>query len=168
MVRWLGLLLLIVPALARADPVAAPTAAPVAAPLAAPVAIPFDAAARAGLPAASATLTVHGTSSACTGVWLSDLLARAGVPAGAALRGAALATVIVADAADGYRVVFSLGELDARFGHVPVLVADHCNGVPLGADGPVRLVVSGDSRGARSLRQLVRLAAVTLAAPGNP
>ena len=126
--------------------------------------VPFDAAARAGLPVASAVLTAHGGRKTCTGVWLSDLASRAGLPAGEALKGPALATVIVADAADGYRVVFSLPEIDARLGNKPVLVADHCDGAPLPAtDGPVRLVVPGEMRAARSLRQLSRLSAVVVA-----
>lgn len=128
--------------------------------LPAPVAIPFDAAARAGLSAATATLAVHGGKTVCEGVWLADLVARSGLPAGEAVKGPALATVLVADAADGYRVVFSLGEIDAKLGHTPVLVADRCDGKPLAAsDGPIRLVVPGDARGARSVRQLTRLQA---------
>jgi len=46
------------------------------------------------------------------GVLLSDLLKRAGVASGKDLRGAALATYILAEASDGYRVVFSIGEID--------------------------------------------------------
>ncbi|PZN97119.1 MAG: molybdopterin-dependent oxidoreductase [Alphaproteobacteria bacterium] len=131
---------------------------------AAPVAIPFDAATRAALPPATATLVAHGTSQVCTGVWLGDLIARAGLPGGEALRGTALHTVVLAEAADGYRVVFSLGEIDAALGKTPVLVADRCAGQALGAaDGPVRLVVPGDRRGARSVRRLVRLRAIEVA-----
>lgn len=132
----------------------------IAALLPAPVAIPFDAAARAGLPAATATLAVHGGKTVCEGVWLSDLVARSGLPVGEMVKGPALATVLVADAADGYRVVFSLGEVDAKLGHTPILVADRCDGKPLAArDGPVRLVVPGDMRGARSVKQLKTLQA---------
>ena len=130
----------------------------------APTEIAIDAATRAALPPAHATFTAHGKSHSCSGVRLADLLARAGVPAGEAIKGAALTTVVVADAADGYRVVFSLGELDAHLGKATVIVADRCDGAPLAAgDGPLRLVVTGDARGARSLRQLERLATVTLA-----
>lgn len=115
--------------------------------------VPFDAAARAGLPQGSATLAAHGEQTQCEGVWLGDLLARAGVPTGDAVRGPALATMVVAEAADGYRVVFSLGEI--TLGKTSVLVADRCDGKPLtDADGPMRLVVPGDTRGARSVRQL--------------
>lgn len=115
--------------------------------------VPFDATARAGLPRGEATLAVHGGKTRCEGVWLGGLLAKAGVATGNAVRGPALATLVVAEAADGYRVVFSLGEV--TLGKTEVLVADRCDGKPLAeADGPVRLVVPGDARGARSVRQL--------------
>jgi hypothetical protein len=106
---------------------------------AATIAVPFDAATCAALPAATATLTAHGISQQCTGVWLRDLAAAAGAPSGEAVKGPALVMTVVAEAADGYRVVFSLGEIDARPGNAATLVADHCGGKPLG-DGPVRLV----------------------------
>ncbi len=134
------------------------TAALLAAALAGVTVIPLDAAARRDLPAATATLAAHGATRTCRGVALADLAARAGVPSGAAVKGEALATVIVAEGADGYRVVFSLGEIDATLGKTPIIVADRCDAAPLGAaEGPLRLVVPGDSRGARSVRQLVRL-----------
>lgn len=135
--------------------------------MALPQPIALDAAARAGLPPATATLTVHGGRAQCTGVRLADLIAKAGLPTGDAVRGPALGTVIVAEAADGYRIVFSLGEIDPRLGNTEIIVADTCDGKPLAAaDGPLRLVVPGEARGARSVRQLVRLTARTL--PANP
>lgn len=137
--------------------------ASLAAAAALPASLPIDAASLARLPAASATLTAHGQSHVCTGAWLADLAAAAGLPAGEALRGAALTTLIVAQAADGYRVAFSLGELDAKLGNRPVLVATACDGKPLSqADGPVRLVVAGEVRAARSVRQLRALQVVGL------
>jgi hypothetical protein len=66
--------------------------------------------------------------------------------------------LLVALAADGYRVVFSLGELDARLGSAAIMVADRCDGKPLpDGDGPVRLVAQGEARGARSVKQLIKV-----------
>ena len=48
------------------------------------------------------------------GVLLQVLLRRAGVPQGDGLRGATMAIYVLAEAADGYRVVFSLAELDSN------------------------------------------------------
>ena len=127
---------------------------------AAAILVPFDPATRAALPAATATLTAHGSNQQCSGVWLRDLVAKAGVPSGDAVKGPALAMTISAEAADGYRVVFSLGELDAKLGKAAILVADHCDGKPLpDGDGPVRLVAQGETRGARSVKQLVKIVA---------
>ena len=129
-----------------------------------PAELPLDAAMLARLPAASATLNAHGQSVPCEGVWLRDLAAATGLPAGEALRGPALSTLIQAEAADGYRVLFSLAEIDAKLGAKPVLVATRCGGKPLAAeDGPLRLVVPGEVRAARSVRQLQRLKIITLA-----
>jgi hypothetical protein len=117
----------------------------------------------AKLPAASATLTAHGQTHACTGVWLTDLAVAAGLPAGEALRGPALTTIIVAEAADGYRVAFSLAELDPKLGNHKVLVANACDGKALSAaDSPLRLVVPGEVRAARSVRQIRALRLVAL------
>ncbi|OYW15540.1 MAG: hypothetical protein B7Y82_11790 [Sphingomonadales bacterium 32-65-25] len=128
-----------------------------------PTSLPVDAATLARLPVANATLTAHGKSHACTGVWLADLAAAAGLPAGEALRGPALTTLIVAEAGDGYRVAFSLAELDPKLGNRAVLVANACDGQPLAAaDGPLRLVVPGEVRAARSVRQIKALRVVAL------
>jgi hypothetical protein len=129
---------------------------------AAAIVVPFDPATRAALPTATATLSAHGTSQSCAGVWLRDLVAKAGVPHGDAVKGAALVVTVSAEAEDGYRVVFSLGELDAKLGNAPILVADRCDGKALPeGDGPVRLVAQGETRGARSVKQLTRIVATT-------
>lgn len=71
------------------------------------------------------------------GVLLEELLHRAGVPQGEQLRGPSLATYVIAGAEDGYRVVFSLAELDSGILESEIIVADTMDGVPLGAkEGP--------------------------------
>ena len=75
------------------------------------------------------------------GVPLQELLRRAGVPQGDGLRGTAMATYVLAEAADGYRVVFSLAELDSDFVDAEVIVADTLDGAPLGPkQGPFKIV----------------------------
>jgi len=97
------------------------------------------------------------------GVLVAELLKRAGAPLGKALRGDAMATYVVATATDGYRVVFSLAELDPDFTGSDVMVADRTNGQPLLADqGPIRIVVPKDLAGARSIRMLERIEVVRL------
>jgi len=89
------------------------------------------------------------------GVLLEELLRRAGVPQGENLRGPSMATYILAEAADGYRVVFSLAELDSGILESEVVVADTMDGAPLGAkQGPFRLVAPHEKRPPRWVKML--------------
>jgi DMSO/TMAO reductase YedYZ molybdopterin-dependent catalytic subunit len=86
------------------------------------------------------------------GVPLTELLHRVGVPQGENLRGATMASYVVAEGSDGYRVVFSLAELDSDFLDSDVIVADTVNGAPLGPNqGPFRIVTPHDKRPARRI-----------------
>lgn len=97
-----------------------------------------------------------GTEVTFAGVALVDLLRLTGVPLGAELRGSNMALYLLVEAADGYRVVFALPELDPAFTDRVVLLADRRGGQPLAAaEGPLRLVVPGEKRHARWVRQVV-------------
>jgi DMSO/TMAO reductase YedYZ molybdopterin-dependent catalytic subunit len=97
------------------------------------------------------------------GVWLSEILKKAGVPQGSALRGAALATYVVVSASDGYQVVFSLGELDPDTTEGQFLVADTANGTSLVNEGEgFRIVIPKDKHGARSVRMLTKIEVIRL------
>jgi DMSO/TMAO reductase YedYZ molybdopterin-dependent catalytic subunit len=99
------------------------------------------------------------------GVPLAEILKRAGVPEGSALRGAALATYVRAEGADGYSVVFSLAELDAGIQDSDVLVADTMDGGPIPDKlGPLRLIAPHEKRPARWVRMLRSITVVK--APG--
>jgi DMSO/TMAO reductase YedYZ molybdopterin-dependent catalytic subunit len=98
-----------------------------------------------------------------TGVALADLLLRAGAPLGEKLRGANMVTYVVAHAKDGYRVVFTLAELDHGLADSRVLVAYAVNEKPLTeGQGPLRMIVPGDKRPARWIRMLQRLEVVKI------
>jgi DMSO/TMAO reductase YedYZ molybdopterin-dependent catalytic subunit len=89
------------------------------------------------------------------GVPLAEILKRAGVPQGTALRGPALAMYVRAEGADGYAAVFALAELDSSVQDSSVLVADTLGGQPMPEKlGPLRLVVPHDKRPARWVRML--------------
>ena len=111
-----------------------------------------------------ATVRLEGAiPSVYQGVWLYEILKKAGVPLGDRLRGKALASYVLAEAKDGYQALFSLGELDPSFTKGDVLVADTLDGKPLATEqGPFRLVVASDKPGARSVRMLVKLSVVQL------
>lgn len=92
------------------------------------------------------------------GVALRDVLIKAGIPFGGALRGPALARVVIASAPDGYRVAYAIAELDAAFTDQVVLVADRRDGRPLLPDtGPLQIVVPNDKRPARWIRQVNKI-----------
>jgi hypothetical protein len=76
-------------------------------------------------------MTNNGIQTAYEGVWISDILKKAGVRFGEALRGPALATYVLASASDGYQVVFSIGELDPAMTDEQFLLADKADGKPL-------------------------------------
>ena len=95
------------------------------------------------------------------GVALAALLKQAGVPQGEQIRGPWMASYVLAEAADGYRVVFSLAELDSAFVDSEVLLADARDGLPIGAgEGPFRLVAPHEKRPARWVRMLKSLTVV--------
>jgi DMSO/TMAO reductase YedYZ molybdopterin-dependent catalytic subunit len=89
------------------------------------------------------------------GVPLEALLQKAGVPQGEQIRGAAMATYVLVEAADDYRVVFSLAELDSSFQDSEVLMADTMDGAPLAPDqGPFKLVAPHEKRPARWVKMV--------------
>jgi DMSO/TMAO reductase YedYZ molybdopterin-dependent catalytic subunit len=111
------------------------------------------------MPRVKVTAKDHdGTAREYEGVALETLFAKAGVPQGGELRGKNMTLVVVAEASDGYRAVFSLAELDGDFAGAQVIVADMEDGKPLDAQhGPLRLVVPGDKHQGRWVRMLKNL-----------
>jgi Oxidoreductase molybdopterin binding domain len=89
------------------------------------------------------------------GVALVELLQQAGVPLGKDLRGDRMVTCVVVGAADGHRVVFALPEIDPAFSDRLILLADRRDQQPLAPrEGPLRLIVPGEKRQARWVRQV--------------
>jgi DMSO/TMAO reductase YedYZ molybdopterin-dependent catalytic subunit len=99
-----------------------------------------------------------GKESRFEGVALFDVLKKAGLATGKELRGKAVALYLVVDAADGYRAVFALPELDPAFTDRVILLADRRDGQALSSgDGPLQIVVPGEKRHARWVRQVIAL-----------
>lgn len=93
------------------------------------------------------------------GVAVTEILKLAGVPAGEQLRGDKIALFLLVEAADNYRAVFALPELDALFTDRIVLLADRRDGKPLnGQEGPLRIIVPDEKRHGRWVRQVTSLA----------
>ena len=113
----------------------------------------------AALPRRSVEVKLHdGSMAKFEGVALIDVLQLAGVKFGESIRGARLATYLLVEAADGYRVVFALPELDPAFSDKQVILADRRDGKVMTApEGPLRLVVPDEKRQARWVRQVTAL-----------
>jgi DMSO/TMAO reductase YedYZ molybdopterin-dependent catalytic subunit len=99
-----------------------------------------------------------GTAVTHEGVQVVELLRRAGVPLGKQLRGPQMKLYVIAGAADGYQVVFALAEFDPDFTDRVIILADRRDGhVMTPKEGPFRLVVAGEKRHARWVREVTAL-----------
>jgi hypothetical protein len=101
-----------------------------------------------------------------TGVSLWDLIQDAGLLTNPAIKNDALNFVVVATGSDGYRAVFSLGEIDPAFGNQKDIVAYSDTGGQLGAggsDGALRIVVPGDIAGGRYVSNVTSLQVIDVA-----
>ncbi len=118
----------------------------------------------AAMPREQAEVTEQdGTKSTYEGVSLQEILKKAGMPIGRQIQGKSMAGYVLAEAKDGYQVVFGLGELEPSLGGAKILVADKRDGKALFEyQGPLRLVVPADKEGARSVRMLEKLQVVML------
>lgn len=98
------------------------------------------------------------TAAEYRGIALAEIAKRAGAPLGKDLRGRALLGTLVIEAADGYKVAFSLAEIDPEMAGATILLADEENGAPLAAElGAYRLVVPNDKKASRWVRQVTRV-----------
>jgi DMSO/TMAO reductase YedYZ molybdopterin-dependent catalytic subunit len=93
-----------------------------------------------------------------TGVPVVELLQRAGAPLGKQLKGLSMRLFVVVEASDGYQAVFALPEFDPAFTDRAIILADRKNGkAMLSPEGPFRLIVEGEKRHARWVREVTAL-----------
>jgi hypothetical protein len=110
------------------------------------------------LPHVKVTAAVSGASITFEGVALRAVLEKAGVGFGDTLKGKRLASCLLVEAADGYRVVFALPELDPAFTDKQIILAFLKDGKPLDEkEGPYRIVTPDEKRMARWVRQVTTL-----------
>ncbi len=101
-------------------------------------------------------LTGHGQEQGhYSGALLWAVLEQTGVLGGAEPR-ARLHHTILVTGRDGYTAALALAEIDPEFEGKPVLLAYRRDGEAL-PGGELRLVVPGDKRGGRSVRDVVRI-----------
>jgi len=73
---------------------------------------------------------------------------------------AAVRDYVLVTGSDGYTAVLALAEIAPAFENKQVILAETMNGKPLGP-GHLRVVVPGDARGGRSVRDVVSIAVLT-------
>lgn len=110
------------------------------------------------LPHVKITTTTSGSATTFEGIALRALLEKAGVGFGETMRGKKLASYLLVEAADGYRVVIALPELDPAFTEKQVVLAFLKDGKPMDdKEGPYRIVIPDEKRMARWVRQVTTL-----------
>jgi hypothetical protein len=112
----------------------------------------------AALPHQGIAVDEHGKAVKFEGVLLRLVLEKGGVTLGDSLRGKRLSSCLLVEAADGYGAVIALPELDPGFTDRVILLADQVDGHPLDSkEGPFRIVIPGEKRMARWVRQVTTL-----------
>jgi Oxidoreductase molybdopterin binding domain len=101
-------------------------------------------------------LTEHGAEAAdYTGATLWSVLQQLGLVTSTNPRDREKQAIVVTGH-DGYAVVLAMAEIDPAFESKQILLVDEVNGHPMPAD-EIRLVVPGDRRGGRSVRDVARI-----------
>jgi len=111
------------------------------------------------LPHVKVAATEHSSGSVnFEGVTLKSVLEKAGVTFGESMKGKRLTNCLLVEAADGYRAVIALPELDPAFTDKQALLVFLRDGKPLGdKEGPYRIVIPDEKRMARWVRQVTTL-----------
>jgi hypothetical protein len=105
-----------------------------------------------------AVTTPSDSSARFEGVALTSVLERAGFAFGESMKGKRLASCLLVEAADGYRVVIALPEIDPAFTDKQIVLAFLRNGKPLDdREGPYRIIIPDEKKMARWIRQVTLL-----------
>ncbi len=110
-----------------------------------------------------------------TGYSLWDLLnsSAVGIVTDPAVKSDILGKYVVTTGSDGYKAVFSMGELNPAYGGSPtsfIALSETINGIdtPLAGDGFARIVAPGDGRGSRYVSNLTSIEVFTAAPVPEP
>jgi hypothetical protein len=97
------------------------------------------------------------------GVTVKSVLEKAGISFGEGMKGKRLANCLLVEAADGYRAVIALPELDPAFTDKQTVLAFLRDGKPLSEkEGPYRIIIPDEKTMARWVRQVTTLKIVAV------
>ena len=97
------------------------------------------------------------------GVTVKSVLEKAGISFGEGMKGKRLANCLLVEAADGYRAVIALPELDPAFTDKQTVLAFLRDVKPLSEkEGPYRIIIPDEKRMARWVRQVTTLKIVAV------
>ncbi len=90
-----------------------------------------------------------------TGVSLADLLTKTGVILGDSAKRQTVNSYIIVTAADNYKAIYTVAELDPLFANRLIILANRQDKKPLPQqDGPFQMIVPGEKKHARWVRQV--------------
>jgi hypothetical protein len=98
-----------------------------------------------------------------SGVTLSDILVKAGIVLGDSVKNKTANSYVIITAADNYKAIYSLPEVDPLFAGRSIILADRADKKPLPAeDGPFQIVVPGEKKHTRWIRQVNSIQVVSV------
>lgn len=96
-----------------------------------------------------------------SGVTIADLLTKAGILLGDSAKRKTVNSYIIVTAADNYKAIYALPEIDPLFANRTLILADRADKKPLPAeDGPFQIIVPGEKKHARWIRQVTSIQVV--------
>jgi hypothetical protein len=96
-----------------------------------------------------------------SGVTIANLLIKAGVILGDSAKKHTVTSYIIVTAADDYKAIYTLAEIDPLFGNRVIIVADRQDKKALPVqDGPFQIIVPGERKHGRWIRQVTGIEVV--------
>lgn len=123
----------------------------------------FSAEQLAAMPHVTLEARDHDTPAQFQGIPLATILEKAGVKFDAKQHVPPVSEVLVVEAADGYKAAYAIGEIDPSIASTQIILADKHDGKAIDdKQGPLRVIVPTDKRGARWVRQATTLRVVSV------
>jgi hypothetical protein len=96
-----------------------------------------------------------------SGVTIADLLTKAGVTLGDSAKKHTVTSYIIVKAADNYKAIYTLAEIDPLFANRVIILADKEDKKALPVpDGPFQIIVPGEKKHGRWIRQVTGIEVV--------